>query len=392
MIYLSDRITVNHTFSPTLASAGIYRYEVMCVDEFAQTEADNSVVFSGSFYTSSRYRYTFDITEILRNRGAFSLKGKENLGDAEVSLIDTFYLRIYTTGSTYVTTSQFDVAKIYRYPFRHDSTGIDSPNNVFFNRTGQSTSDRYRTSITAQGFNRYTKQWKLMPRYPLLPNEQDYDYTSALFGVMFECGSGVQDTLKLRAYFAGDDPYNDYFSQYSMSHINYDSYCHGYFGNIGSIVNRYGDESLEDVMICLYDTNTDTSYDIARLEVCHERYYLMWQDRFGSIQSQPFSDKATYSEDITNNEIQNYQNVRSKGSVVVQPKWKLNSGWIKEELFPIYESIYVSPILKLYDSVNDVTYDVIVDANYVEKKFENEKRMLNIELELEATSKQNIIY
>ena len=57
-----------------------------------------------------------------------------------------------------------------------------------------------------------------------------------------------------------------------------------------------------------------------------------------------------YSEDITNEEILSYTGRRRKSNVVVQPKWKLNSGWLKEQLFPFYESIFISPILKLYDT------------------------------------------
>ena len=100
-----------------------------------------------------------------------------------------------------------------------------------------------------------------------------------------------------------------------------------------------------------------------------------------------------YSEDITNEEILSYTGRRRKSNVIVQPKWKLNSGWLKEQLFPLYESIYVSPILKLYDTKTGHEYDVILkDTPYVEKKYHNDKKLLSIELNLEATETQNIIY
>ena len=99
-----------------------------------------------------------------------------------------------------------------------------------------------------------------------------------------------------------------------------------------------------------------------------------------------------YSENIENSEYVSYTGERHKYNVQVQPKWKINSGWLKEDLFPFYESIYVSPILKLYDTETETEYDVIINDNYVEKKYVNEKKLLSIELNLEATEKQNITY
>ena len=61
-----------------------------------------------------------------------------------------------------------------------------------------------------------------------------------------------------------------------------------------------------------------------------------------------------YSEDITNEEILSYTGRRRKSNVVVQPKWKLNSGWLKEQLFPFYESIYISPILKEKEALIEI--------------------------------------
>ena len=45
-----------------------------------------------------------------------------------------------------------------------------------------------------------------------------------------------------------------------------------------------------------------------------------------------------------------------------------------------------------YDTETETEYDVILNDNYVEKKYENSKSMLNIQLNLEATEKQNITY
>ena len=141
-----------------------------------------------------------------------------------------------------------------------------------------------------------------------------------------------------------------------------------------------------------YNEEEGTYATIGYLDGCPKRYYLMWQDRFGGYQSQAFNNTAVYSETYSVTETQNYKNERKKSFIQVQPKWKLTSGWISEELYPYYESIMVSPIVLLYDTQEDVSYPVIVNGNYTEKTYKKEKKMLNLSLDLEAISKQNIMY
>jgi hypothetical protein len=77
---------------------------------------------------------------------------------------------------------------------------------------------------------------------------------------------------------------------------------------------------------------------------------------------------------------------------VVQPKWEISSGWIDEENYPYYESIFISPYLKLYDTEKNVTYLVtITDTSFTEKNWKNSKQLLNITLNLEAAKPQTIL-
>ena len=43
-----------------------------------------------------------------------------------------------------------------------------------------------------------------------------------------------------------------------------------------------------------------------------------------------------------------------------RPKWKLNTKWLNKEVYPFYESIFVSPYLQLYDAKEDKLYNVLV--------------------------------
>lgn len=134
--------------------------------------------------------------------------------------------------------------------------------------------------------------------------------------------------------------------------------------------------------------------EVAKVDSCPARYYLQWRDRYGSMQMQPFSKAETYSEDFTRAEIKNYQDTRRLSGIGIQPKWKLNSAWIPFDLVPYYESLQVSPWVKLYDTKEDQLYDVILkDTAFTEKTFRNNDRQLwHMEIECEQTDKQNILY
>lgn len=130
----------------------------------------------------------------------------------------------------------------------------------------------------------------------------------------------------------------------------------------------------------------------AILDECPARYYLQWQDRYGGIQSQAFTGKFVYKESFTRNNIVTYKNEKKLIQNVVQPKWEISSGWIDEENYPYYESIFISPYLKLYDTEKNVSYLVtITDSSFTEKNWKNSKQLLNITLNLEAAKPQTIL-
>lgn len=155
--------------------------------------------------------------------------------------------------------------------------------------------------------------------------------------------------------------------------------------------------SEEGVTLKILDTNYPGSPKIlklADLDDCTKGYYLMWQDRMGGIQSQHFSANNKYSETFEHTTITNYRGEKHKVGVEVSPKFEINSGWIDESKYPNYESIFISPYLKLYDIQEDTTYNVVVtDTQYDEKTFHNQGRKLfNLQLSLEKNTKQNITY
>lgn len=401
MNYLNNRITQRIDLGTTPAK-GMYKYEVQVYDMYYSTW---NTIFVGNYFNNGERFYTFDITDICRNRkSTLHTNGSSNY-DKDVNIVEQYRITVTKDNKgTTVSGSPFFVAHIYTYPnLQYGYDPALGPDNVFFDIN--TSIPQYLVSVLLQGTNKSrTPESKrppmyLIPQYPNVVDSQDLRYYITMtFGLSIEIGSAIQD-VKIISVERGKDysNQNNWLGQYDMSHLNVEYCTHTFFGSFGKFIDDQ-DANIPNYNIDVYITWKNASdvsqyRKVAEIKSCKERYYLLWQDRYGSYQSQPFKGKMEYSEDITNEEILSYTGRRRKSNVVIQPKWKLNSGWLKEQLFPIYESIYVSPILKLYDTKTKHEYDVILkDTPYVEKKYNNDKKLLSIELNLEASETQNIIY
>lgn len=393
MKYLNERITQQIDLG-AVQTKGMYKYEVQ-VSGF-HTQEVWTTVFVGNYYNRGVRNYTFDITDICRSRKSNPHTVYTGLFDTDTNIIDIYRIIVSTDGGQTVTGSNISVANVYPYPNVQKSTFSMSPSSIFFDF---STGTNYDVSLLLQGNNRYVinnKNLYLTPRYPIVNDVQDLDYnTTMTFGLSIEAGE-TQQAATIFTVFANSDYTTNRLGSYNLD-LNMNSHTHTFFNSYAYFLDsQQGDLPLNtDIWVYMTwkNSNNVSQYRrIAIIEACKSRYYLLWQDRFGSYQSQPFNGKLEYSEDIANLEFTNYRDKRFKNVSTVQPKWKINSGWLKEELFPFYESIYVSPILRLYDTETQTEYDVILNDSYVEKKYENNKQLLNIDLKLESSEKQNITY
>ena len=397
MKYLNERITQQIDLG-AVQTKGMYKYEVQTTDRYEQSGW--STTFVGNYYNNAERYHTFDITDLCRSR-------KRNIHttfgesiDSDVFTVEQYRIIVTKSDNTTVTGAAITVAHIYPYPNIQKSALEMKPYNTFFDIT---TTNRFGVSLLLQGNNRYRSgldNLYLCPKYPLVDDEQDLDsYYTMTFGATIEIGSAIPD-VTLFSVVAGADYTNTdmWYGSYSLQYLGAEGYSHTFFTSYGYFLNtneKGGVPLNTDYWVYMRYLSNSGTYQyrrIAIIEACKSRYYLLWQDRFGSYQSQPFNGKMEYSENIENSEYVSYTGERHKYNVQVQPKWKINSGWITEDLYPFYESIYVSPILRLYDTQTETEYDVILNDNYVEKKYENSKSMLNLQLNLEATEKQNITY
>lgn len=129
------------------------------------------------------------------------------------------------------------------------------------------------------------------------------------------------------------------------------------------------------------------------IDRCYSRYYLAWSDRYGDIMSQPFDGKFEYSEDFNKTEIKDYKLRRRIITNNIKPSWQLNTKWLNEDIYPMYEAIFTSPYLLLYDAETDRAWNVIVTNNkYNEKNHNNQKSLFNLQLNVEANTEQNYIF
>lgn len=132
---------------------------------------------------------------------------------------------------------------------------------------------------------------------------------------------------------------------------------------------------------------------IGEFDECPAKYYLQWIDRYKGVQCQPFNGKSSASISYNVQNITNRYNEKRPASFENTYSFDLNTGWLTDKEYPLFESIFVSPDLKLYDTENDMSYKVIVvDKQFVEKTYKNQKKMFGFNIKLAVNTTENILY
>lgn len=142
----------------------------------------------------------------------------------------------------------------------------------------------------------------------------------------------------------------------------------------------------------LYASLNDNYIKIADIDDCPADYYLIWVDRTGAYQCQPFNKKVTLQEDITKTSIVDSLDNSRPVNVSINNKWTLNSDWLSKEEYQAYESIFVSPYLYLYYPADDRGWWVNCDSKTWTSKTKFDKKLHNLSVTLSSIAPQNIIY
>lgn len=402
MKFLDERITFQvqvGTRVQDLPEKGIYTYAVLKTDSDGYEET----IFIGNFYYDKKFNHIIDVTDIIRNSTP-TYKNLErdlhnpyglSLSDGYGWVMDEYWieLRMVKDGSPLVKTSEHElVANVYRYPNRSKYAILDGTSQ-FYNYHLSAFQNRYDLLLQGWQYNQYMKE--TYDRYALIPKYPCRTTGNYAWSTTFGHGTNVAE---INLWLADETGYYDEVVSLNCQTQGAPRYNNIWVSSLGSLLEDYMYDVEEHGLpfgnlYMGYTNSLNQRIRICEFEACYSRYYLQWLDRFGCVQSQPFRENITYSEDFNNEEIVTYEDKRRVSHINVQPKWKLYSGWIKDRLYPYYESIFTSPFLILYDSETNMNYEVIVtDNKYTEKNYNNQKGLINIELNLEAAEKQNMIY
>lgn len=322
-----------------IAKSAQYRYTVYW-------SGDAEPFFDGYCYLlQGQTEKEFDITDIIKSHTISSVTEDYSM------LYTTYSIVLMVDGVNYTNTET--IANIYRYPNRKLDMETD-----FSNRDG---------CPMLQGYD--GTKLKLTPHYPIVAG------SAFKFDLVY-----FNRTLTEKSIIIYNNPYPvDYDTENKVLSKSM---------TIGSLVGDRTDTT---------DIKFDTGFRIITVAVLEEpkaRYYLKWRDRYGSFQCQPFCKTSTFSESFDKKQLLTYDLHKKIYSVDITPTWKINSGWIDQELYPYFESIFISNYVELYDTKEDISYVVVVkDSDYTEKTVRNQgRRLFNLELTLELNKNQSILY
>lgn len=132
---------------------------------------------------------------------------------------------------------------------------------------------------------------------------------------------------------------------------------------------------------------------IAKVDRCNSEYFLIWVNRAGNYQCQPFNKKVYFAEDITTKNIINFIDESRPYLKEVASKWTLHSGWLTNSERDEYESILVSPCIYLYNNYTGRLIRVNCEQTSWEQKTKNNNnKPHNMIIELSSDRKQRLLY
>ena len=132
---------------------------------------------------------------------------------------------------------------------------------------------------------------------------------------------------------------------------------------------------------------------LADVDYKPSEYYLMWINRHGAIQCQPFCKKNTVSESISTSYINSMTDESIICNKTIEHNWTLNSHWLNYNEHNEFESLLTSKYIWLYDT-NVYRYHLvnIADSKWTYKNPKNNKKPFNLTVNLKSAQQQNILY
>ena len=360
-MYLDENIIYTFSITPeNTPSTKVY-----------QVKKGTKILFVGNISLTGKERSVdIDVTDVLR-----SLKMKDKLmstnpnpnNPALVEFLQEEISVVLVLNETNSLTQAKNIFFIYRYPRVIEGMNPD------LQAMGAFTTDKLM--LQGANYTDNTLKMALTPRYPFVA-------TSKLgWGVALQA-SEQSDNILINYYGALAGTGDIVFSvEPQYTNIIYTT-LQQLFSN--AVIDTTKDKAY---------IGPDQNHIFAQIDMCPAQYYVQWIDRYGTYQCQPFSKISTFSNDYSTTHMISYDKVKKPIFKTVNSTWNLNSDFITEDKLPYYESLFVSPKVILYDSKNDMSYNVVLtDTKFVEKTFANQqRRMFNLQITVEKANEQYIL-
>lgn len=266
----------------------------------------------------------------------------------------------------------FDILPIYQ-DLRHSNVSIlNTP--ALINRI-----DGYYYNETTKAFENY-----LTPRFPCTLQNRD-DFRISICTPIDTKGKYAEEVLfPDYTYSTSKSIPSDYIS-FELLDIK-----------VGEVTDKGEDYIGEDCDVYVYLSEYQIKSLIHYIDgMCSmSKYYLLWFDRLGGTQCQPFGCKNIESETLTStnkrDKFDTESPIRIKGDTTIE----LNTNWLTDKEIEGFEPLFVSPAVALYDSKEDKFYNVRVqDKTFTYKTFKNQGRKLNnMKVKVKLAETENIVY
>lgn len=371
-----DREYLNTYFNYTVTKKNIY-------------DTNEEIVYNGRVYYHKSYQRIW-LTDIICTHAinfTTRLPSKFNTVNEVAyqptptqNIIQSYYVKLYQDSALIKTYSIENVLSYYKDLDLPKGEYIDLDGNSFYNLLEQRT--------------------KILPRIPKLkayendiPGFSNNFFFSVLWIAQnnFDTNSKIGDRLIYKLVAKND-------SGYTLNYIDYDSFTGVHSENIdGYDLSQLTAANPKEIGICAINRdniNSEVGYKkVANIDLVPADYYLIWYDRTGAYQCQPFSRKSIHTENITNNNLVNVIEETRPYEKLIEDKWTINSDWLTEEEYKAYESILTSPYLYLYDSkLNTGWWVNCSDRAYTQKTYKNQKKLFNMTVNVTANKNQRLVY
>lgn len=402
MLYLSDPIYIERNFSEISPIGSYISYAVkirpLGLNPETEETAPFDLIYRGHLYVTGKSQRVY-LNDIITPH-----------------LYDNTYIKPLISINQYATVtgmveSNFDFPKsIVKVRVEYDnSTIVDEMDVVqFYSKDQEHTTlvPSLETRVsqyapTIMNFMDYSTD--VYPRVPRLTNDTNKFWIGAKIALTpyFWDVSNMDGIPSICWTGYTQEQYPVFISAYVDQENCYSQLAWNITGSDYSKLSRIEGEGI-GITAILEDTTNDSYYPstdsrhmtfIGRFDECPSDFYLIWMDRSGAYQCQPFTKKTYRKENITTTSVVNSIEETRPVLKSITDTWTLHSDWLTFDEYRAYESIFTSPYLYLYDRIKDEGYWVnCTNKTWDEKNERNTNKPFNLTITLESNQPQNIRY